>query len=449
MSSSDIIEMKEEEEEEGASASASASSAPALYGDVLESILSNVPLVHLASASLVSTEWKEAVWWSLRHLNPAKPWLFMHGQGTRTPYSTSTRAYDSRSPQAWMQIQRPSIKHVSTLRSAHSGLLYMLSPSRLSFSSDPFHLTWHHADSPFVWRTDPIVALLGTKLIVAGGGCDFEDDPLAVEIYDLTTQTWGSCEFMPAVLKDSSASTCLSVATDGRLMFVVQRQFGIMHTFDPESNIWTGPFDLFLRPPPPPPPTDHHQTVPVLLFCSLIYSSSSSSSNGRLILIGLIDGGGGEGEKDAGGGKALKLWSVDPESLEKEEIGEMPKEMLEEMLSRKKEGLLEMSSIGASCAGNWVYIYYNTSSSSSTTEIYVCEMLVKKEGGGCRWRREEIPSSLSSLSSSSSEKDERRTSSSSMERVVFTCSQVTFDDINNALRSTPNWKCSPIPLAYS
>ncbi|KAF2292771.1 hypothetical protein GH714_028089 [Hevea brasiliensis] len=87
----------------------------------------------------------------------------------------------------------------------------MLSPSKFSFSFDPLHLTWHNVDSPLVWRTDPIVAVVGHRVIVAGGACDFEDDPLAVEMYDLKTRTWDTCESLPAHFKDSAASTWLSM----------------------------------------------------------------------------------------------------------------------------------------------------------------------------------------------------------------------------------------------
>ncbi|KAL6987642.1 hypothetical protein U1Q18_013389 [Sarracenia purpurea var. burkii] len=73
--------------------------------------------------------------------------------------------------------------------SSHFNLLYMLSPSKLSFSLNLLHLTWHHVEAPLVWRVDPIVVAIGRCVVVAGGTYDFEDDPLAVEIYDVESRT--------------------------------------------------------------------------------------------------------------------------------------------------------------------------------------------------------------------------------------------------------------------
>ncbi|KAL6952851.1 hypothetical protein U1Q18_039447, partial [Sarracenia purpurea var. burkii] len=96
---------------------------------------------------------------------------------------------------------------VSVLRSSHSNLLYMLSPSKLSFSLNPLHLTWHHAEAPLVWRADPIDVVVGRRVVVVSGTYDFEDDPLAIEIYDVKSKMWSSCDSMSVVLKDFSAST--------------------------------------------------------------------------------------------------------------------------------------------------------------------------------------------------------------------------------------------------
>nr|GEZ33942.1 F-box/kelch-repeat protein At1g23390 [Tanacetum cinerariifolium] len=182
-----------------------------LHGDILQSILSHVPLIHLLPASHVSKTWSTAV--TTTTPTTTKPWLIIHTQTSRPPYPIQTHTYDPDSS-SWIQIIQPSIKYISSLKSSHSNLLYMLSPSHLSFSSDPMHVTWHHLLAPKIWRVDPVVAQVGDYIIVAGGVCDFEDDDdkLAVEVYDLNLGKWIKSNPMPEVFSQSGSATWLSVA---------------------------------------------------------------------------------------------------------------------------------------------------------------------------------------------------------------------------------------------
>ncbi|XP_052184453.1 F-box/kelch-repeat protein At1g23390 [Diospyros lotus] len=348
-----------------------------VHGHVLERILSHVSLVDLVPASHVSKAWMRAVFSSLRHFNAPKPWVIVHAQGSRTPNRVTARAYDPRSD-VWFEVQPPAIEHVSAVRSSSSNILYALSPATLSFSVDPLRLTWHQADAPAVWRADPIVAAVGGRIVVAGGTCDFEDNPLAVEIYDVASRTWSSCESMPAVLKDSSASTWLSAASDDRKLYVTEKHSGTTLALDPETKTWSGPYNL--RPDP-----------------SIFYSVISFSNN-RLILIALIG--------DASNAKGLKLWGVNCESFECEgEIGEMPMELLEKL----KGESLQLSSIGVCFSGKFVYIF----NPSWAEEVIGCEF----DKGGCRWW------------------SIRNRNGNGTERLVLTCSEVGIEDVRVALRS--------------
>ncbi|BBN69120.1 Kelch repeat-containing F-box family protein [Prunus dulcis] len=280
-----------------------------LYGDILESILSHVPLLHLVPpATCPSPGDTPSLPPSATSTENIKPWLIVLTQTTRYPYVTSALAYDPAS-QVWIDIhpQPSNIPSIPILRSSHSTLLYMLSPSKFAFSTDPLHHTWHHAAAPLVWRTDPIVALVGHRIIVAGGTCDYEDDPLAVEMYDVTTRTWDTCDSMPAILKDSAASTWLSVAVDDSKMYVTEKISGVTYSFDPNSKAWFGPYDL--RP-------DGSVFISVIGF-----------ANGRLILVGAVG--------NAENLKGVKVWEVKGALLERKEmIGEMPAEMVEMVKGR-------------------------------------------------------------------------------------------------------------------
>nr|GMD97964.1 F-box/kelch-repeat protein At1g23390 [Ipomoea batatas]GMD98819.1 F-box/kelch-repeat protein At1g23390 [Ipomoea batatas] len=354
-----------------------------IHGDILEVVLSYLPLVDLVPASVVSKSWNSAVTASLRWLNKPKPWLLVHTQSTRAPYEMSTRAYDHRSC-AWVEVVNPAAKYVSALRSSHSNLLYMLSPTTFSFSIDALNVAWQHVDAPKVWRTDPIVAHVGGYIVVAGGTCDFEDDPLAVEIYNVGAGTWETCESMPAILKDSSASTWLSIATAAGKLIVTEKLTGATHCFDPETKNWTGPYDL--RP-------DQRVSLSII-----------GSSENRLILVGAIG--------DIGNIEGIKIWEVNTDNFDYQEIGEMPAGFVKKL----KSETFGISSIGLCMSGDYAHIY----NASEAEEVVVCE-LDAAVGGGCEWR---------SFKNAVAGDGNNR-----MERVVLTSSEVSLAELRRAMGS--------------
>ncbi|KAL3501166.1 hypothetical protein ACH5RR_035615 [Cinchona calisaya] len=352
-----------------------------IHGDILEEILSHVPLVDLMRVLHVSKLWNQAVYSSLHSHNPVKPWLLRHSQATRSPYATSTHAYDPRS-HVWMKVSQPSIKYISTLKSSQPNFVYMLSPLKLSFSLDQLNLTWHHVDAPLVWRADPIVARVGDSIVVAGGACDFEDDPLAVEIYSLKSRTWRTCDSMPASLKDSAASTWLSIAASSEKLFVMEKHSGATHCFDLDSNDWSEPQDL--RP-------DQRCFYSVIGYVK-----------DRLILVGLI----GNVEKV----EKVKIWEVGCESFECREIGEMPLGFLRKLRSET----FGISCINICLGGSFVYMYNPTV--VELEEVVACELM---HGGGCSWESVKIAVAGGGCG---------------MERVVFTCAGVKVEELERALR---------------
>ncbi|KAK3416785.1 hypothetical protein EUGRSUZ_H02548 [Eucalyptus grandis] len=357
-----------------------------LHGDVLELTLSHVPLVDLVPAVRVSRSWSLAVSSSLRHLRRPRPWLLVHYQSARPPHAVSARAYDPRS-RVWMDLEAgpgaaaaAKLLASAPLRSSHSALLYGVSPARLSFSPDPLHLTWRHASPPSAWRVDPAVALVGSRLVVAGGACDFEDDPLSVEVYDTRAGTWSACDPMPARLKDSSASLWLSVATDGRRMYIMEKLTGATHAFDPEAGAWFGPYDL--RP-------DRH------VFYSVI-----SFAGDRLIVAGLLGN-----SEDV---KGVKLWgSTAVGADELEEICNMPEELVKEL----RDDNYCVSSIGMCSRGDFLYLYSN----SKPELVFWCER--EDELGAWRW---------------GATRDAAARGRSLGKRVAYTCAEVGIGELREA-----------------
>ncbi|KAK7361799.1 hypothetical protein VNO77_03883 [Canavalia gladiata] len=356
-----------------------------IHGDILEAVLSHVPLIHLVPASQVSNSWKHAVSTSLRHVNPVKPWLTLHTQSHHSPHVTNTFAYDPRS-HAFLEIHAPHPLHSSALRSSHSSILYTLSPSELNFSIDPLHLTWHYASSPRVWRTDPIVVRIGTLIVIAGGACAFEDDLQAVEMYDIKLHGWVRCQSMPAILKSSKASTWLSVAVTGDTMHVTEKISGVTCTFDCNTMMWQGPYDL--RP---------DQSV----FCCV-----TGTVRGSLMIVGLVG--------DAEHVKGVKLWEVKGKlgmrsELKCEELGAMPKELVVKLVGN--DGCGVVGSIGVNWIGNFLYVH----NSMEPKEMVVCEI---SNDGGCNW------SSMKNVVAN----DETR-----MRRMVFCGGDVGVEDLQRAV----------------
>ncbi|GAB4839763.1 hypothetical protein Ancab_020473 [Ancistrocladus abbreviatus] len=357
-----------------------------IYGDLLEAILSHVPLINLVPACLVSKSWHRAVLSSLSNFNRVKPWLLVHNQGFQGYSTPKAHAYDPRS-HAWVEILQPSVNLHSTLRSSNSNLVYALSSKTLSFSLDPLHVVWHQVDGPRVWRVDPLVALVGSRIVVAGGGGEYEDDPLVVEMYDIEKREWVTCQSMPGILKDSAASTRLSVASDDGEMFVTEKTSGMTYTFSPDTKTWSGPYDL--RP-----------------AGGRVFSSTVGFSGDNLILAGVI---GLDREV-----KGVKLWRVERGSMNCIEIAEMPVEMVEKLKGERGD----LSSISISATDNLVCLYKDR----EAEEVVMCEF---GDGGACEWG--------SVRNAAWNDK------SNITERVVLSCGRVEIGDLQKAFK-LPNVK---------
>ena len=353
-----------------------------IHGELLEVVLARVPLIDLACASQVSKSWECAVLSSLLHLSKVRPWLVIHTQCRRSLQKKTTTAYDPRSD-AWIEISQPqptTTGFISVLQSSSSGLLYELSSDKLSFSVDPLHLTWHHVSPPRAWRVDPIAALVGSHVVVAGGASGFYADPLSVEVYDMEISHWTTCQPMPDTLKHSTASTWLSVASNQELMYVMEKASGMLFSFSPKTRAWAGPYAV--RPDPS------------------VFFSTVGFAGDDLILAGVT----GHSEKV----ETLKIWKIMPESMEFDEIGEIPTELLEKLEGEDSD----LTSISLMTAKDFIYIC----NSSNPEEIIFYEFV--DEG----WKWGSVKNVVLN--------DERRIG----ERMVMSCGEVGIDDLQIAMR---------------
>ncbi|XP_064957851.1 F-box/kelch-repeat protein At1g23390-like [Musa acuminata AAA Group] len=365
-----------------------------LHGDVLDAVISRVSALDLLPASRVSKAWRAAVVSSVRH-SPRRPppWLVLYLQGRRG--TATTHAFDPLS-RAWRSITRvpwcsfPAGAHspapqVSTYACSQRGgtRLYALSPSGLALARDPFSTVWRELEAPRYWRTDPVVALVGPHVVVAGGTSEFEDDANSVDVHDACSGGWEASEPMPEAFGWSSA---FSAAANGKRLYVMDKWFPFTASwFDPAAKRW-GP----TRRVSIPDPTVRHAAL--------------GFGNGRLLLAGAGGSGTGAGWR----AESVRLWAVDEETLQvEEEVGRMPREMVEGLVDDAGWGLW---SIGFLSEGDYAYVY----NPSYLGEFFLCEF---EEGGGCRWERILRPTCVEARP---------------MHRVVFGCSEVSMDDLKTA-----------------
>ncbi|KAJ4960990.1 hypothetical protein NE237_020900 [Protea cynaroides] len=376
-------------------------------GDVLESmILTRLTLVDLVAASWVSKAWRAAVSTSLRISPRVKPWFIVYALHRRKHSLTSAFAFDP-SSRVWLRIHNiPDVQSTTTnitsssssssssssigaLQSSHSqDLLYTVSTSGFSFSFDPFHLTWRHVQAPLVWRQDPIVARLGSRVLVAGGTCDYLDDPLAVEMYDIPSGRWETCQPMPDLLKDSATSIWLSAAaaTDSRL-YLLEKKSRLICSFDAETKTWGPTFDLSLNSNP------NKIDAPDPVFQSTI-----GFADDRLVMVGLMG--------ETGDLQGVGVWEVAQDTYQCKSIGEMPPEMME----RVRNASSQLSTLRVSTESDYIYIY----DPRNPEEIFFCEL----SKGICQWGHAVNP---------------MVNQGNSMNRFVFSCSRVGMGDLRKVV----------------
>lgn len=371
-------ENREEEEEEETP----------IRGDLLELVLSFVPLIHLLSVCRVSKSWRRAVFSSLTNSNSnaaLKPWLFVHTQSTYSLESRSSHAFDPRS-NLWIEIHKPPIRHVKALKSSGSNFLYVLSSSRLLLSKDRFNLKWTQFQGPNVCRDNPIVALCGDRIVVAGSCWEIEEnEQLAVEVYDPDLSTWRACQPMPDTLKNADGATWLSVAADQSQMFVTEKATGITYSFDPCAGKWWGPYDL--RPDPR------------AFFTTVGFAGED------LIVASLIG--------EAGHVESVRLSKLDRGTMTCDPICDAPDLILEKLKGNKAV----LHQIGISPEKEFVYLY----NPWEQEEMAFCDFSGSGEECVCVW--------------GSTRNVAWNVDVKIGEKMVFTCGRVEIEDIDVAMRS--------------
>ncbi|KAG8092436.1 hypothetical protein GUJ93_ZPchr0012g20931 [Zizania palustris] len=195
------------------------SASSVLHGDLLECVLLRVqPDELIASPTLVSWEWRRAaraVQQRRCRGRGHRASLVTHVQGAYT--GCSTHVYDPRR-RAWGSDGARVMGALLVQRCCCAGgdRVYALSLASMTISADALDAAWCELPPPRVWRVDPVVAVVGPRVVVLGGGCGATETAGVVEVLD--EAGWTQSAPMPAPL----ASRWVSAVTSERRVYVVE-----------------------------------------------------------------------------------------------------------------------------------------------------------------------------------------------------------------------------------
>ena len=196
-----------------------------LSDDLVEYILARLPLFPLKASKKVCKRWEVVITtpqFEILHkeLGEQQPWLVCYCVNNLVPSKSQGFVYDVESD-TWLTLpplQFPS--HNSGSLAGASGLVYSIAgPNEdklrykmTSSTTSPaeFGETWYETSAMAFPRSSPVVSValgtgrtgLGHKVVVAGGVPDFEQEHLAVEVFDSETGKCIVLHLLPNVFPD-------------------------------------------------------------------------------------------------------------------------------------------------------------------------------------------------------------------------------------------------------
>uniref|UniRef100_A0A452XIE3 Uncharacterized protein n=2 Tax=Aegilops tauschii subsp. strangulata TaxID=200361 RepID=A0A452XIE3_AEGTS len=374
-----------------------------LHGDVLELVLERLPASDLSAAVAVSREWLRAVRSALRRLRRRLPWLVVHLHGCRR----RTLAYDPHSG-VWLTVHVQAPRHALPLnlrlvRSARGDRVCALSSSGLDVAGDPLGTSaCVSLKSPSVWRVDPVLAVVGDRMVALGGACQLAlaagQVAAAAEVHE--SGNWITCDPLPSKLRESAAATWLSAAATDQRVYLTDRTTGWTSWFDPLKRRW-GPTRC-LRPD------------------ASVYTwgvAPGRAGAERLMLFGA------KREGEEANRVVVQAWEVDGDALDLSPgaaYDAMPSDMSERLFPRDEDedGEEMMRSIGVCGNATGGYVY-NAAEPASGAVLYE---LTERQAGTVVKRWEWVPCALS-------------VQAESLHRAVHACSMVGLDELQRGRAS--------------
>lgn len=240
------------------------------------------------------------------------------------------------------------------------------------------------------------MGFVGSDIVVAGGVYDFEDDRNGVEVLGINGDgIWRRCQSMPTEM-DCSVFLTTTVVDDK--LWVAQKKSGLFSVFNPVTGKWGCLENLT---------GEHRSAMGFFLFA--ISCGGGAKEDAYAVVLGV-----GGRSTDV---SEVRVWKLTYPRMKRTDIGTMPPEMMRKLVTnRDGSPVSTIEILSSSRTGVEFFYVYN---GSNPQEIYTCR--VKDGGNGvsrCEWESTPNP-----LVESRSAKD----------RLIFTCSDVNYDELRSVV----------------
>ncbi|XP_073015960.1 F-box/kelch-repeat protein At3g24760-like [Primulina eburnea] len=326
-----------------------------LGSDLIESILSRLPITSILRAASVCKLWNSIIRSSSfktlvfdSGLFPS--WLFLLGRNTHPLLAFDPESND------WIRFSTETgLSRDSFIASS----AFIFSPSPEKFSFRPVFDGRLCQTSPLTFpRCNPLIGVYygpdfskQARFIVVGGISSLnEEDCLAVEIFSPDENYWELCQPLNEIFQPGNSAQSLCSSLFKGKFFVYDKYSGFISSFDLKRRSWSNPKTL--RPPG-------------TLISSLI------SIQNRLVLAGLCS--------TYNGGLEFIIWNIDERTLEFSEVAIMPRDLLSRLIDHESAQTLR----NLKCAGLGRFVYVFIEEFSGNFPVCVCEM---SDSGNGSWR---------------------------------------------------------------
>ncbi|OIW07573.1 hypothetical protein TanjilG_08460 [Lupinus angustifolius] len=337
-----------------------------LSSDLIELILSFLPISTLIKSSIVCKLWHSIIssfsfstTTTTNHHH--KPWFFLHGIHNISSKNNQSFAFDPTS-NSWFQLtpfltttpnqnqNQPNTSFIGT-----NGFFFITAP--MFCYTTIMHPSWHATKPLHFPRINPLIGVFNDGFVVVVGGVKFIgnlvdiEEPLDVEIYDPSLGSWKLCPPLPGDFRSGNSSSSLSSALFKKKFYVFGIYSCFVSSFDLEKHVWS----------------DVHTLRPHGVVFSFLVSCRK-----QLVLAGICN---------LRNGSCFNLWKIDDRTMEFNEIGTMPHDLLYDLFDGDEDD--KFASLKCVGLGDLIYVF-----NEDYHRVYpacVCE--IDDESGKCSWRK--------------------------------------------------------------
>ncbi|KAK7292985.1 hypothetical protein RJT34_15845 [Clitoria ternatea] len=339
-----------------------------LSTDLIELILSLLPISTLIKVSTVCKQWHSIISSSTFSNHKSHPWFFLHGIHNLSSKNNQTFAFDPSSNTWFLLPTPPTLQHhqPNTSFTGTDSFFFITAPNFLF--SPILHPSWHPTPPLHFPRINPLLGVLNNNFIVVGGVkfignlVDIEDR-LEVEIYDPLLNSWELAPPLPIDFRSGNSSSSLCSALFKGKFFVFGIYSCFVSSFDLNRRVWS--------------------EVKTLRPRGVVFSFLVACRN-QLVLAGVCKLPNGSSSSPS-----FVLWKVDERNMGVSVMAVMPHELLCSLFDGDEDDKLAT----LKCVGlrNLVYVF-----NEDYHRMYpacVCE--IDAVSGNCEWRRvPQLPSMM-------------------------------------------------------